>query len=123
MSYYTEATPVTGPVGIWAIPKGRYDPEDAPPFSYRLSTEHLYAEGAVCVHTVDNVTLVVPPGINLVARAIETLEKERTNAFDRYIEIADRISLKVEQLKLLSGPVAGGSVEAGTVEVLDRETL
>lgn len=121
MTYLTEETTVTGPVEVWAIPRREWEPETDPPYHYEIRTGNPYVKGAVRVHMVPDVTITIPAGVNLVAKAIETLTKERADAFEEYRQTAARVEKQIQQLVLLSGPVAGSGSPAGTVEVLARD--
>lgn len=74
-NYLTEATEVTGEVSVFAKPNDSYDRDDpeSEPFTYvfREGRRHWNERYVlVCTHEV---TLSVPPGVNLVSQAIETL--------------------------------------------------
>lgn len=68
---------VKGPVSVWAIPKSsweRVEGEDA--FRYVIKDSTPWESGAVKVCTQE-VELVVPAGIDLLARAVETLQEKQ----------------------------------------------
>jgi len=67
----TKEEDVTQEVAVWAIPD-KYEQTDKP-FIFKLSTITPWEEGAVKVCT-EQVTITVPEGINLMAKAVETLE-------------------------------------------------
>jgi hypothetical protein len=116
--HITRAGEVTGEVGIWAVPRRDYEDDDAPPFRYVLRTGHCYESGAVKV-TEHEVTLAVPAGINLVARAIKTLEDERAEALKRYLDVCNEVQAKTQKLLLLSGATQDASALEGHSEVLE----
>ena len=113
--FYSKAEQVTGTVTIWAKPRGPYDTDDAPPFTYELTRP--WRDGEVLVATQE-VTLQVPGGINLMAQAIVTLEKKRAEALEEYMDACKQIDEKISQLRLLTGPVEDSRDIEGTAEVL-----
>lgn len=104
----TENTPVEGVVQIWAEPKSQWkmdrDEEETGlqqfPFEYTLRTSAPYGTSNVMVHEVP-MTLHVPAGINLLAKAVETLnaaivEERKTSA----LRVAD-LQEKANRLLML----------------------
>jgi hypothetical protein len=78
----TTSVPVEGTLAIWAEPKSAWrieqeieagDPNPFP-FEYTLRTSKPYGAGNVKVYGED-VTLTVPAGINLLAKAVDTLNE------------------------------------------------
>ena len=117
-SIYTKAEKVTGTVAVWAVPKYKSEMVDGePPFRYELSTGHVWTRGAVKVAEYDNVTLDVPAGVNLVARAIKTLEEEREKAHEDYLDKAKVVDEQIAELKLLAGPAPDDSLEGECEEL------
>lgn len=114
--FYSKAERITRTVHIWAKPKGEWDADDAPPFTYEL--ERPWRDGEVLVASQE-VTLDVPGGINLMAQAIVTLEKKRAEALETYMDACKAIDVKISQLRLLAGPSQDSGDLEGTAEVLD----
>lgn len=104
----TKREPVTGPISIWAVPR---HPDTVAAgerlFYYELSTtkEYHWRTGAVCVHT-EEVTLMLPGGINLYEKAVETLYAAKEEASKEYLRKLAEIDKQIEGLKLLAAPVA-----------------
>ena len=101
----TTMTEVTEPLCIWAIPKHEYQIEADPhslPFNYefRRKGHTPYQDGSTLVHTVD-VTLVVPAGIDLLEKAIETLKSEiqKTRA-EAQVQV-EKLEKQIEGLLML----------------------
>ena len=94
----TDFEKVTATVQIWAIPQSKWALEnqpDLPLFYYDLRVGKCYTDGAV--HVADHeVTLEVPEGIDLTARAVDTLiaEQQRTRAEAevRVVELQEQIN-------------------------------
>ncbi len=101
MDIYTKHEIVNETVAVWAVPRGPYDAVDSPPFSYKFQRSYRDGEVKVCEQLV---SIAVPAGINLIVQSIETLELKRKEAFDTYQELSNKITTKINQLKLLSGP-------------------
>ena len=118
--FYSKPERITRTVQIWAKPRGPYDADDAPAFTYEL--ERPWRDGEVLIASQE-VTLDVPGGINLMAQAIVTLEKKRAEALETYMDACKSIDEKVSRLRLLSGPVQDGGDIEGSAEVLDDEAF
>lgn len=93
--HITEKRDVTGEVTIWAEVNPYRNHDEDPPFNYRiLSGTHHYDDEAIKIITHE-VTLPMPAGINLLAKAIETLEeakaKKRETFNDEMLELNDKI--------------------------------
>lgn len=103
----TKKQPVTGEVHIWAVPRQSYEisPESPELFTYEItqSSSHHWRNGAVKVssHTIN---LEVPEGINLLERAIITLEEAKAERFRVYQQEAAEIQKQMDSLLLLSAP-------------------
>lgn len=94
MSYLTKKTEVTADISIWAVPKYNAEADDDP-FNYELfAGGKPWRSGAVKVNTIP-VTLMVPEGLNLIQKAIETLKEAqdevRTEADEKVAELEKRI--------------------------------
>jgi hypothetical protein len=114
--YYTKLTPITRLIKIWAIPKPFPEPGEEP-FTFEVRTDRPWGTGAVMIHE-EEITLEIPAGINLVAKAVETLEHAKREKTDEYIRDLKDLDKRIDDLKLLSGPSEGGYVEGAAVEVL-----
>ena len=72
----TERTIVTQTLKVWAIPHSKWVREHSPspiPFDFEVRTGSAWEDGAVMVHEQE-VMLVVPAGIDLLAATIATLQ-------------------------------------------------
>lgn len=102
---YTKHTAVESKATIWAIPKSentiKYELLDHPdvtpePFFYKIYAGYStpYESGAVKVHDFE-ITAFVPAGINLVEKAVETMQKEietiKADAYDAVTKLEKRI--------------------------------
>lgn len=100
----TEKTTVKGKVSIWAIPKRKSELENLKegeqPFDLTLRTDHCYADSAVNLAKVE-VEVLLPEGINIMERAIETLEQEAEEAERYAAEVKQRCKQKIESLMLI----------------------
>lgn len=102
----TEKEVVTGKVFVWAVPTPSYlkDKYGDRPFHYELNTsDYSYVKGAVKVHEQE-ISVLVPAGINLVAKAIETLEDEKVKAREEYLKKIAEYQQQIDGLKLLPAP-------------------
>lgn len=95
---------VTGEVSVWAIPKATYELEalqpGEQPFYYALRTDAPWQQGAVKVYS-ETLSMVVPEGIDLVSKAVLTLEmamEERTKSYQYDME---QLRLQINKLLLL----------------------
>lgn len=126
---FTTQQLITGTVYIWAIPCSRYEMEEEPtrfPFRYELHTNSPWQAGAVRV-SEHQVTLTVPPGVNLLAAALETLEAKKKEAFDYYARQVAEIDEKIQQLMMITGPSTttqdGDSfIEGSSISVIEGES-
>lgn len=106
---FTKKEPVTGSVYIWAIPSSQWARENdptTPPFRYELHTGNPWQNGAVRV-SEHEVTLIVPPGVNLLAAAVETLEARKKEAMDTYARTVKELDDQIRGLLMLGGPMDG----------------
>lgn len=116
---YTKEDTATGIVAVWAIPRSKWASDDKPPFTYELHTRNPYESGAVKV-VEHEVTLRVPAGENLVAKAVSTLEEEKNDALKAYLATVEELNLRISQLKLLTGAPADDGALEGFSEVLEN---
>ena len=78
----TKQEAIKGSVQIWAMPRTEWEikqlvegGEAEPlPFSYQIRTQSPWTDGAVNLHEAE-VTVMLPPGIDLLKKAIDTLEE------------------------------------------------
>jgi len=95
VDYLTKLTEVTQDISIWAVPNHNAEP-DQDPFDYELFTvgSRPWRDGAVKVNTLP-VTLMVPAGLNLIQKAIETLKEAQDevlkDAHEKVAELEKRI--------------------------------
>jgi hypothetical protein len=94
----TERTQVTNNLQVWAIPRSAWHMEQYPkdlPFSYEILRGSPYTNGSVLVHE-EEITMLVPAGIDLVERAVLTLKDQmdliQKDADERIQEIQEQIN-------------------------------
>lgn len=108
---YTKREKVEGQVSVWAVPKSNYElkrekeaaPDSVPrPFNFVLMSEpgRRWETGAVKVQTFD-ASFVIDGGINLVEKALETLNDEKKVAYDEYAKKLKELDAAIDRLKLL----------------------
>ena len=105
----TKLTEVKGQVYIWAKPLSQYDYDRAQeegvnpePFTYELSTQnYMFGDGNVNV-TSEEVMLVLPAGINLIAKAIETLEDAKSKAHTELNDRLRELDAQIEKLQFIT---------------------
>lgn len=103
----TETTKVTETLQIWAIPQSDYWRENHPdelPFRYAIKTHSPYEDGAVKV-CEQEVTLWVPEGVDLLEKAIETLQGEIKEEKIRHKDRVDQLQKQINSLLLLEHQV------------------
>lgn len=99
---------ITQELQIWAMPVSDWHREnypDKPPFTYQVCTDKPWASGAVLVHTVP-VTLVVPEGIDLTSKAVETLKEAIKETKDEAVAKVERLEKQISNLLMLEHIVA-----------------
>lgn len=103
----TQEEIVKGKVYVWAVPRSKYSidsSEDKRPFSYEIrADDYHYTQGAVRVHECE-ITVKMPGGINLVAKAIETLEDAKVKARQEYMDKISALQEQINNLKMLPSP-------------------
>ena len=102
--YMTHETTCTGQVSVFAKPNLEYDPTDreSPSFTYilREGTTHYYDTYVlVCTH---DVTLATPAGVNLVSKAVETLQAKITEKKAELAEDIARLEAEIAKLQLIT---------------------
>ena len=88
MNHFTKETIVEGEVSIWAVPK--YSPKvDEDPFEYALfaGDNKPWRDGSVMVIT-KTMTMILPGGVNLVQKTIETLREGNRRDTERRSQTA-----------------------------------
>ncbi len=102
MNYLTKDTEVKGDISIWAVPRRGAEP-DEDPFEYELFTEgnKPWRDGAVKVNTLP-VTLMVPAGLNLVQKAVETLKEAQNEILKDANEKVAELEARIGELALLT---------------------
>lgn len=116
----TKTDTVTQEIGLWAIPKSdtRYGEF---PFSYELyGTNTHWRTGAIFVAMVTIQTLV-PEGVDLMAKAHETLDKRQAAARTVYDDAMEQIAKDRQRLYMLAAPPVGGMELEDGVVLLDHE--
>jgi len=97
---------VTSVISIWAVPLSDWEiaelEEGALSFKYEMhTTTKPWKRGAVKV-TEHNVTLSVPEGVNLLEKAIETLEEAIEDRKKQYHTEVAEIQQRIQELLLLT---------------------
>ncbi len=112
MDYLTKLTEVTQDVSIWAVPNHNAE-ANQDPFTYELYTDGKpWRDGAVKVNTLP-VTLMVPAGLNLIQKAIETLKEAQDEVLKDANEKVAELEKRIGEFTLLTyspTPDADGSV-------------
>ncbi len=100
--YLSELTPVTGKVAIWAIPKPDASADEAA-FRYELFSRGYspWQDGAVKVHE-EEITVVVPEGINLVEAAVKTLRAAQEVIRADSAEQIEKLEARIKELALIT---------------------
>lgn len=111
----TKQETVVSEAAIWAIPveewRRKTDPELGL-FEYKIITHSPWESGAVKVIDV-TVAGVVPEGINLLQRAIETLEDAKLEKFKAYKEAEARIDQQIAGLLMIGHEAPSAEFGAG----------
>ena len=102
----TKSDHVTSVISVWAVPLSDWEiselEEGALPFKYESHiTTKPWKQGAVKV-TEHNVTLSVPEGVNLLEKAIETLEEAIEDRKKQYHTDVAEINQRIQELLLLT---------------------
>ena len=101
----TNRTPVTGDVSIWAVPRSEWEQEhseDKKPFSLSLyANGRPYTNGAVKLVT-EEVTVLLPDGIDMVGKAIETLRERRKEIQEQHEREVEEINRQINQFLQLT---------------------
>lgn len=100
-NFFTKKEDVKGTVAIWARTNIISDVESgANPFYYELRTDSPWSDDAIKVVEFP-VTLVVPEGIELLAKTVETLKAKKKEIESRaYQEVLD-LDKKIDGLLML----------------------
>lgn len=100
----TKREKVAGKAYVWAIPTCQWERQNDPEmgmFKYQVSTnDHMYYSGSVkvCEHEVE---LTVPAGINLLERAVATLNEEKLRVLGDAQKKAMEIQEEINKLLML----------------------
>lgn len=100
----TSKTTVEKKGGIWALPKHEPKPGEFP-FTYELSDSATYhwRNNAILVGEV-TLSAEVPEGIDLFARAVETVSVKEAEALRQYNDTMRQLAEMRQSLLLLSAP-------------------
>jgi len=99
----TERTEVTETLEVWAIPKSSWVMENDPnqlPFRYEARIGKAYQDGAVKLYE-EKISLYVPEGIDLLEKAVETLQDEMKNVRKETKERLEDLQDQVNKLLLI----------------------
>lgn len=105
----TTKTTVEKKGGIWALPK--YEPKPGEfPLTYELSDSATYhwRNNAILVSEV-TITAEVPEGVDLFARAVETVSVKEAEALRQYNDTMRQLAEMRKSLLLLSAPAPAES--------------
>ena len=97
----TKATIVTGDVSIWAHPRRSWEIEGDEPFVLTINRQYIEGEIEVIRHSV---SLTVPAGIDLLERAVATLQGRKTEVMAEAQKKVTEIGRQISQLLMLAGP-------------------
>lgn len=105
----TNSHSVTGTVGIWAIPKSRWELDteinegtSQPfPFRFEIATNTVWTDGAIKL-TDREVTWPIPDGIDLLHAALTTLKARRQEILAEAEKKCQEIEEQMQKLQLLS---------------------
>lgn len=109
MDIFTKPEHVLGTAYIWAVPLHSWeiteeDRADGRLFKYQLSTSpDLYIQGSVRVHEFP-ISAVVPAGLNLVEKAVETLESSIAKKREEFLKEEADLKDQIKKLLLLAAP-------------------
>ena len=71
------------------------------PFRFRISTDRIWADGAVKLHTTE-MKMTLPGGIDLLQSALTTLREEKEVERRNYEEKIEALDKKIGQLAALA---------------------
>lgn len=114
----TKNESVSGKVGIWAVPTSSYDREfhKAPAFQYKFYANATKPWENGCVLVVEHdVILPVPEGINLIEKAIDTLQAAKTEVWADAQEKVDALDTKIKEFQLLTYQPEVDDVDSGAL--------
>lgn len=117
---YTVQTPVESTVKVFAIPRTKYEMTKAAevgdtfPFRYEISSHIPWQSGAVAVQEVE-VHAVVPAGIDLLEKTVETLNGAKKKAKQDYEAKVEELDEQINQLLLLTDQRPYGDLEDDVV--------
>lgn len=99
----TKKEAVTGKVAVWALPASKWELQNNPQaevFKYVLATGDRWEQGAVKVQEYE-ISVVVPAGVDLLARAIATLQEQKEKVLGEAQRQATEIQQQINQLMLI----------------------
>ena len=117
--HFTVKQDVKGKVSIWAIPRSiEKIKEGKDPFRFELHTRDPYVTGSVRIieHEIE---LQLPAGIDLLAKAVETLKQQQKDIQARAQYDITQLQEQINQLQLLThqpDPISGRSFTIDTIE-------
>lgn len=123
MDMKTKRQPVTKEIHVWAVPRvpSTVKPGEEP-FVYELSDSKHYhwQTGAVCVYSRE-VTIMLPGGIDLYQKAMETLYAAKEAASQEYLQKIASIDKQIDGMRLLAAPTDGEYIELS--DPVHQETI
>lgn len=119
---------LTGTIVIWSVPKIRWKDDTVEntgewQFELHMKGESVYTTGAVKVHEVP-ISVTLPAGINLVEKAIQTVQDEINRENERHWEKVGTLHKHLDALKQLTyNPSPTVHQHQGKVSVVDGVTV
>jgi hypothetical protein len=120
---HTKAEELTAKIAIWAVPQSEYSAETG---GYKYSGEwkyELHGPGEMCYTTgavkvlVQDVTVLIPGNINLVEKAVETVQEEINAEHASHQRRLTDLYTKMGSLRLLThGPSDEYAYDPGMIE-------
>jgi len=114
----TENISVTNTIYVWAVPKNPdYDDMSNGLFKFELSNSGGYhwKDTAICIHQED-VTLDVPAGIDLLGKAVDTIESKIVAATAEYEKKVAELKHQLSGLLQLTHQGGDPDYEMGVIE-------
>lgn len=100
----TEQQTLTANLQIWAVPYGKWHLENYPEdgfFEFQVRTDEPYGDNNILCNEVD-VKIVLPAGIDLGAKAIDTLKAEMAKTRREAKEKCEQLQEQINTMALLT---------------------
>lgn len=101
-NFTTKDRSVTNTIYVWAIPNINGSADEEPFYlELRCASSKPWRDGAVCIYETE-VSVVVPSGINLIAKALETLRAAKQEALAECEQRCQEIDKSIDKLLMLT---------------------